>query len=137
MEKHRDQLKALIQLALSDENFSDEEKTHIYSIAIAHGFSKKDVDQLVDEDLKKKGQVDMDFKSLSFDDRFEFLYNIVQLMKIDREIYLSEIKYCEKIAQILGFDTGVIKSLSSRVFSDPSITGDKGKLMKEVKKFER
>ncbi len=137
MEKHRDQLKALIQLALSDQNFSDEEKIHIYSLAAANNFSKADVDQLVDEDLKKKGQVDMDFKSLSFEDRFEFLFNIVQLMKIDREIYLSEIKYCEKIAQILGFDTGVIKSLSSKIFSDPSITGDKEKLKKEVKKYER
>ena len=137
MEKHRDQLKALIQLALSDQNFSDEEKVHIYSLAVAHNFSKEDVDQLVDENLKSKGEVEMNFKMLSFDDRFEFLFNIVQLMKIDREIYLSEIKYCEKIAQVLGFNTGVIKSLSGKIFSDPSITGNREKMKNEVKKYER
>jgi uncharacterized tellurite resistance protein B-like protein len=137
MEKHRDQLKALIQLALSDQKFSQDEKLHIYTIAIAHNFTKEDVDQLVDENLKLKGEVTMDFKSLTFDDRFEFLYNIVQLMKIDHEIYLSEIKYCESIAQILGFDIGVIKSLSSKIFSDPSITSDIEKIKKEAKKYER
>jgi hypothetical protein len=64
------------------------------------------------------------------------LYNVVQLMKIDKEIYLSEIKYCEEVAEKLGFKKAVIAELSSKIYSDPSITSNKDSLKKAVLKYQ-
>ena len=80
--------------------------------------------------------MNIDFGSLTFDDQFDFLYNVIQLMKIDSEVYLTEIKYCEAIAMNLGFDKKVVKALSSKVYSDPSITSDLDRLKREAKKFK-
>jgi len=136
MEKHKNQLRALIQLAMSDQTFDQEEKIQIYSIAVANNLGKEVVDELVDENIRNKGAIEIDFSSLTFDERFDFLYNVIQLMKIDSEVFLSEIKYCENIAQNLGFDKKVVKALSSRIYSDPTITADRARLMRETKKFE-
>lgn len=136
MEKHKNQLKALIQLAMSDQTFDKEEKVQIYSIAAANNLGKEVVDELVQENINNKGDVKIDFGSLTFDDRFDFLYNVIQLMKIDSEVFLSEIKYCEGIATNLNFDKKVVKALSKRIYSDPSMTSDRSKLMSEAKKFE-
>ncbi|MFY0600974.1 MAG: TerB family tellurite resistance protein [Cyclobacteriaceae bacterium] len=136
MEKHKNQLRALIQLAMSDQEFDKEEKTQIYSIAVANNLSKEVVDELIEENIENKGNIKINYDSLSFDDRFDFLYNVIQLMKIDSEVFLSEIKYCENIATNLGFDKKVVKTLSSRIYADPSITSDRTRLMREAKKFE-
>ena len=77
-----------------------------------------------------------DLSTLTPDEKFDFLYNIVQLMKIDNQVYLSEIKYCEDLAEKLGFKRKVISALSSRIYSDPSITANLVSLKKAVKKYE-
>jgi uncharacterized membrane protein YebE (DUF533 family) len=136
MEKYKNQLRALIQLAMSDQNFDDGERAQIYSIAEANGLTTEVVDELIDEYLKKKGDVTINFDSLTHDERFDFLYDVIQLMKIDSEVFLSEIRYCEKMAQNLGFDKKVVKALSSRVYSDPTISADRARLMREAKNYE-
>ncbi len=78
----------------------------------------------------------MQLPVLSDDEKFEYLYNIVQLMKIDSKIYLSEINFCEDMAVRLGFNKKVIGRLSRQIFSDPSITADKERLKIAVLKFK-
>ncbi|WP_421874317.1 TerB family tellurite resistance protein [Marinoscillum sp.] len=129
-------LKSLIQLAVTDQNFTQVEKMLIYSIGKAHKVPETHIDQLIEENLVNKGNQDLQFSALSFDDKFEYLYNIIQLMKIDNEVFLSEIKYCEDMAEKLGFKRKVVKTMSSRIFSDPSITSDREKLKTEVKKLQ-
>ncbi|MEQ8470271.1 MAG: TerB family tellurite resistance protein [Marinoscillum sp.] len=136
MDNFEAHLKSLIQLAVSDQNFDKVEKMLIYSIGKAHRVPEAEIDRMVDENLKSKDEVDIKFSALSFDEKFEYLYNIVQLMKIDNEVFLSEIKYCEDLAEKLGFKKKVVKTMSARIFSDPSITSDRERLKKEVKKLE-
>ena len=57
-------------------------------------------------------------------------------MKIDSQVYLSEIKYCEELAEKIGFKKSVISKLSSKIFSDPAITSNREALKREVKKFQ-
>ena len=57
-------------------------------------------------------------------------------MKIDSQVYLSEIKYCEELAEKLGFKRKVISELSSRIYSDPSITADVNSLKKAMGKYQ-
>lgn len=125
------QLSALIQLAKIDGDFDGEERLHIYMLGQANGLSKEDVNKIIDnpEPLPP-------ISTMSEEEKFEYLYNIVQLMKIDSQVYLSEIKYCEDMAEKLGYKRKVISTLSSRIFSDPSITGDKDALKKAIKKHE-
>ncbi|MEO9475387.1 MAG: TerB family tellurite resistance protein [Cyclobacteriaceae bacterium] len=127
----RSQLSALIQLANIDGEFAGEEKLMIMMVGKANGLKEEEIMDLVEnpEPLPP-------LSTMSQEDRFEYLYNIVQLMKIDSQVYLSEIKYCEELAEKLGYKRSVISALSSRIFSDPGITSNREALKKAVKKYE-
>ncbi len=127
----KSQLSVLIGLANIDGDFDGEEKTQIYMLAKANGLDKAEVDQLIESPEPLPS-----LSTMTSDEKFDFLYNIVQLMKIDHQVYLSEIKYCEDLAEKLGFKRKVISALASRVYSDPSITANIDSLKKAVKKYE-
>lgn len=127
----KSQLSALIGLANIDGDFDGEEKTQIYMLGKANGLTQEDIDGLIE-----KPEPLPSISTMTSDERFDYLYNIVQLMKIDHQVYLSEIKYCEDLAEKLGFKRKVISALASRIYSDPSITADINSLKKAVKKYE-
>ncbi len=128
----RSKLSVLVQLAGIDGEFAGIEKSQIYIIGKANGFKESEIDELLEnpESMPQLG-------TMTDDERFEYLYDLVQLMKIDSRVYLSEIKFCEEMAEKLGFKKRVISNLSARVYSDPSITSDMASLKKEVKKYQR
>ena len=130
-------LRMLVRLALSDQKFSDIEKGLIVSIGKAHRLAEEEIQTLITEELSQKNSLNIAFKALSFDDKFEYLYDIIQLMKIDNEVFLSEIRFCEQMAENLGFDKKVVKKLSSRIYGDPSITADRHNLKMLAQKFLR
>ncbi|XOV92603.1 MAG: TerB family tellurite resistance protein [Bacteroidota bacterium] len=127
----KSQLSALIALAKVDGDFAGEERDLIYMIGKANGVTEKEIIQLVETPEPLPA-----LSTMTDDDKFEYLYNIVQLMKIDNQVYLSEIKYCEELASKLGYKKGVISALSAKVFSDPSITSDREALKRAVKKYQ-
>ena len=125
------QLQALINLAISDMHFADEERELIYTIGQAHGLERKKIDEMI-SDPKPIGDVSI----LGEEDRFQMLYNIVQLMKIDRKVYVVEIKYCEDIATRLGYNKKVIKELSAKIYANPAITTDRDYLRDLVRGYK-
>ncbi len=127
----RSQLSMLIKLANVDNDFAEDEKNMIYMVGKANGVPEAEIDALLENPEPLSPVVEM-----SDDEKFEYLYNVVQLMKIDKEIYLSEIKYCEEVAEKLGFRKAVIAELSSKIYSDPSITSNKEALKKAVLKYQ-
>ena len=122
-------LSMLIDLATIDDDFDEKERQMIYMIGKANGMTKEQVDELVNNPHPIEH-----VESLSFDEKFEYLFNIVQLMKIDHEVFLSEIHYCEDMAERLGFDPKVVGELSKGIYADPSITSDREVLKKKVEK---
>lgn len=108
----------------------------IRMIATANGIQKEETDELISFALNDKSNAPLEIPTLSDDEKFEYLYNVVQLMKIDSKVYLSEINFCENMATRLGFNKKVIGRLSRQIFSDPSITADKDRLKKAVMKFK-
>ena len=125
------QLSTLIELAKIDGEFDGQEKLHILMLGRANGLSEVEIKEIV------KNPVPMPNMSLlSSDDKFDYLFNIIQLMKIDQEVYKSEIHHCEKLATKLGFKTKVVSAISSQVYSDPSITTNIDAQKKAVKKYE-
>lgn len=125
----KSKLSVLVQLANIDEDFAGEEKSLIYMIGKANGISETEINDLVDnpEPLPP-------LSTMTEDDKFEYLFHLVQLMKIDSQVYLSEIKFCEELAEKLGFRRSVISELSSRIYSDPAISSDISSLKRAVKK---
>jgi len=136
MDNIKAQLKALVQLALVDEKFDKTEELQILAIGKANRVPQEEIQKIIHESLKKREKEEkIDFSMLTFDQKFEYLYNIIQLMKIDHEVFLSEIRYCERTAERLGFEKKVVSKMSSYIYSDPSITTDREKLKQLVKKY--
>ena len=130
------QLRTLVQLAVVDDKFDKSEEQMIMAIGKANRVPQEEIQEIINAGMSSRDKEDStDFSTLSFDEKFEYLYNIIQLMKIDHEIFLSEIKYCERTAEKLGFEKKVVSKMSSRIYSDPSITTDREKLKNQVKKF--
>ena len=127
----RAQLSTLIQLANADGEFSREERQLIYMIGKANHLKEEEIDALL-ENPEEMPPV----STMTDEDKFDYLYNVVQLMKIDSQVFLSEIKYCKEIAEKLCFKKKVIGVLSKQIYSDPSITANVANLKRAVKKYE-
>ena len=126
----KNQLSSLIQLASADGMMSEQETRFIKMLGTVNGMSGEEIDALI-----KDPEPLEDLKVLSDDQKFEYIYSLVQLMKADGKVFQSEIRFCEKVAEELGYSKKVIGELSSRIYSDPSITADRGKLKNRAQKF--
>lgn len=127
----KEQLNVLIQLAASDSNVADKEAKLIKMIGVSNGVSAEEIDEMLKNPSKPIG----DLSSLTDDQKFEHLYHVVQMMKIDGQVFKSEIVFCEDIAARLGYKKGVVAELSSKIYSDPSITSDREVLKKKAQKY--
>ena len=125
-------LSVLVQLANIDGDFAGEERDLIYMIGKANGIDADEINAMVEnpEPLPP-------LSTMTEDDKFEYLFHLVQLMKIDSQVYLSEIKFCEELAEKLGFKRNVISELSARIYSDPAIASDVASLKREVRKHRQ
>ncbi len=128
----KDQLNILVQLASSDGMIADKELRLIRTIAEANELSTKEVDELV-----KNPKPIANLEYLSQDQKFEFLYNVIQLMKADGQVFKSEIIFCEDMAERLGYNRKVVAELSSKIYSDPTITADRNSLKEKSLKYVR
>ncbi len=102
----KEQLKILIKLATIDNELADKEAHLIEKIGKANGVSEDEIYQMI-----KNPEPLKNLDSLSEDQRFEYLYNIIQLMKIDGKVYKSEIVFCQEIAQNLGYKKKAVAEL--------------------------
>jgi uncharacterized membrane protein YebE (DUF533 family) len=124
------ELNVLINLAASDQNVAERESKLIHLIAKANGISQEEV-----ESLLSNPQPIGNIGSLTTDEKFEHLYYLIQLMKMDGQVFRSEIVFCENIAEKLGFKKGVVGEMSQFVYSDPSITADRDMLKAKALKY--
>lgn len=126
----KDQLNVLINLAASDRMIDDRETKIIHMIGKASAIPKEEIDEMI-----KRPKPIGDLSTLTEDQKFENLYQLIQLMKTDGQVFKSEITFCEGIAQRLGYKKEVISELAAKVYSDPSITSDRRSLMARAHKF--
>ena len=126
------ELNILINLAASDSTIEGKELKLIHMVAKANGLSKEETDALI-----KNPQPIGDIGALTSDEKFEHLYYLIQMMKMDGQLFKSEIAFCESIAEKMGYKKGIVAELSSNIYSDPSITADRDMLRKKAEKFIR
>ena len=104
------QLKLLVNLALIDNVVAEKEKKYITNIGLANGLSVQDVEYLINQ----KHEVIVP-SGLADDRKFDYLFSLVQLMKIDERLYKEEIKYCSQVAAKLGYQQEVMFELMLKV----------------------
>jgi len=128
--KHKRELSLMIQLAITDNKLAEKEERIILNLGKLHGFSENEIRDLI------KNPVPLEpIEALSDEEKFQYLYLVIQMMKVDGQIFKSEIEYCKSLAEKLGFKKGVVAELSSRIYSDPSITADREDLKKSAFKY--
>lgn len=104
------QLKLMIGLAQIDGTFVEHEKKFIRNIGHANGLSDADIDPLFDQ----RHSVIVP-ENLNTEEKFNCLFNLVQLMKIDQQLYKEELLFCSRIASVLGYDREVMAELMLNV----------------------
>jgi uncharacterized tellurite resistance protein B-like protein len=126
----QDTLNVLINLAASDLSIGDKEAKTIHMIGKANGMTKEEVTAMIE-----KPQPIGNLSGFTEDQKFENLYHLIQLMKSDGQVFRSEMHFCEEIAEKLGYKKQVVAELSSKIYSDPTITSDRKSLMARAHKF--
>lgn len=101
-----DQLKLLVNLAYADGEVTEKEKKYIVNIGQANHFLVAEILPLLSEKHDVAG-----LTTLSQDEKFDYMFHLVQLMKIDEKIYKEEIKYCAKVASVLGYRADLVLEL--------------------------
>ena len=105
-------MKLLISLAQIDGAVAARERNYIINIGRANSFYPDQIIPLFDRRHNLIIPED-----LSADQKFEYLFSLVQLMKIDERMYREEIMFCSKIAATLGYDQQVMFELLLHVKS--------------------
>lgn len=106
------QMKLLINLARIDGKVAEREKNFIINIGRANGVFPDQVSPLFEQ---RHDLIVPD--NMTADDKFNCIFSMVQLMKIDERMYKEEILFCSKIAATLGYDQQVMFDLMLHVKS--------------------
>jgi uncharacterized tellurite resistance protein B-like protein len=124
-----EQLKLLVNLARIDGDVAEKERKYISTIGLANNVATEDIATLFDKNHEVVVPAD-----LSAEQRFSYIFSLVQLMKIDERLYKDEIQYCSKVAAKLGYDETVMFELMLHVRSAMA-TGEMQILRKLTEKY--
>lgn len=133
----KNQMNVLVQLSLIDNDLSQKEKRMVYALGKANKMPEKDIDEILNYHLRHARHELPSLQNLTDDDKFDYLYHIVQLMKVDKQIYLSEIKFCEHLAVKLGYKKSVVSAISSKIFADSTLNVNMDQIKRIVGKYKR
>ena len=130
-----EKFRTMVRLALVDDQFETREKEYIQELAKMHKLSDVELDEMIKEELEKKGEFVPRLQNLDYDGKIEILADLVRMMKVDGEVYLSEIKFCEAIAQSLGFKQKSIGFLAENIHKDPNIAPNWMLIQNRMRKY--
>jgi hypothetical protein len=124
-----EKVKLLVSLAAIDGTIADREKNYI-NIGLANGVPAKEMEEIVN----RRHEIVVP-SNLSDSEKFDFLFHLVQLMKIDEKMYREELLFCSTIAEKLGYQKEVLFDLMLNVKSHEMDDAEKRKLEAETKKY--
>jgi len=124
------QLKLLMGLAQIDGSVAERERNYIINIGRANGIYPDEINPLFEQ------QHELNIpKDLNNDQKFDYVFSLVQLMKIDERMYKEEILFCSKIAATLGYDPEVMFDLMLHVRAAAMVDSEVQALKKLTEKF--
>ena len=124
MQKVEDYISMLVHLSKIDNNLAQAESELIHYIGEQNGLDSKTIDDIIENPREIPS-----FRSIPRQDKFQYLFDVIQMMKVDGKVFSSEINFAEKMALKLGFKPGVVAELSAYIYSDPKIATNKGFLI--------
>lgn len=124
-------IRTLLHLAQSDGTVSGSEMALIHKIAVAKGLPMFEVEQISQQQLDAQEDLDQ----LTPDEKYEYIYTIILMIKMDGRLDDREIETCTQYAVALGYEDGVIPALLGMVKSDHELNENKEGLKKEIQKF--
>ena len=107
------QLKLLISLAQIDGKVAERERNFIMNIGKSNDITPDQIETLFDQRHALIIPTD-----LTDDQKFDYLFSLVRLMKIDERMYKEEMMFCTKIAENLGYENQVMFELLLHVKAD-------------------
>ena len=126
------QLNVLATLAAADGDVDQTEIDLIHKIGKSNGLDREQIDSIIDapEDVS-------DFSDLNADERFDLLYWVIQLTKIDHKVFNEELLYTQQVASKLGYPLEAVMELYPHVNThlNLSIPGEKAALKKKLDKI--
>ena len=105
-------MKLLINLAKVDGQVADKEKNYLINIGRANGIYPDEIYPLFTQNHEVLVPAD-----LSDDQKFDLIFTLVQLMKLDERMYREEIAFCGQVAERLGYNKQVMFELLAQVKS--------------------
>jgi len=123
-------MKLLINLAKVDGEVADKEKNHLINIGRANGIYPDEIyplftqthDVVVPEDLTD-------------DQKFDLIFSLIRLMKLDERMYREEIAFCGQVAARLGYNRQVMFELLAQVKAAGMDEGEINSLKKLTEQF--
>lgn len=123
-------MKLLINLAKVDGQVADNEKNYLINIGRANGIYPDEIYPLFTQNH------DVPVPSgLTDDQKFDLLFSLVQLMKLDERMYREEIAFCGQVASRLGYQKQAMFELLSRVKSSRMDATEMENLKKVTQSF--
>ena len=105
-------MKLLINLAKIDGQVADKEKNYLINIGRANGIYPDEIYPLFTQSHDVLVPADM-----TDDQKFDLIFTLIQLMKLDERMYREEIAFCGQVASRLGYDKQAMFELLSQVKS--------------------
>lgn len=126
----RTHLNLLVQLAKIDGVVVQDEIDLIKKIGKANGMSSEEISECFEDPTLIE-----DLDHLADDDKYDYIYNVVQLMKIDGRLYKEEIRFCARLISKLGYEEDVLRELILKIYSDEHISTDKNTLKETIQQY--
>ncbi len=123
-------MKLLINLAKVDGQVADKEKNYLINIGRANGIYPDEMYPLFTQSHDVIVPA-----NLSDDQKFDLLFTLVQLMKLDERMYREEIAFCGQVATKLGYDKNVMFEFLSQVKSGRMEDDEMASLKKITRNF--
>jgi len=120
----------LVHLSKVDNYVAEAESELLHYIGKQNGMSSEQVETIIDNPKPIRS-----LRTLPSDDRYQYLFDVIQVMKVDGKVFSSEINFAEKMALKLGFKPGVVAELSAYIYSDPTINTNRDRLISIAKGF--
>ena len=126
----KNHIKNLVALSSADGNIDDSEKEILIRIGTKKGLKRIEIQRIIDN----PGDVSY-LPAATDDERFEQIYDLVELMLADGVAEDNELHFCVEMAEKLGFRKAVVGVLIRKITLSLLEGLDKETIKKEVRAF--
>ena len=126
----KNHIRNLVTLSSADGNIDDAEKEILIKIGLRKGLKKAEIQKIIDN----PGSTNF-VPATSDSERFEQIYDLVELMLADGIAEDNELQFCIEMAEKLGFRKAVVGVLIRKITLSLLEGLDKETIKKEVRSF--